>query len=364
VNKKIFNVLLLVVVFLAACSGAQNSNNTNNTENVQTTSNSKNVDTNEDSNVNTSDDADIEESGTDEDTQENVSDDANNEGSATDEVMFLEFEDGMGRTVVLNGYPERIISISASTTEIIYALGAGDKVIGRDSFSIFPAEVESVEIVGDFFGTVPSEALLAAEPDLIIAGGIISEEQITTIEELGLTVYYQLDPVDFEGLYDNINAIGALIGFEEEATTYVKTLEARVYVVMEIIAAVENKPVVFVEIDATDPANPWTTGSGTFVDYILNTGGGQNAAADLEGAYAQMSSEALIEANPEVILLTNALYGITPEMVAERPGWDVIEAVQNDAVFPFDPYLFNVPGPRLVNGLEEVARLLHPELFE
>jgi iron complex transport system substrate-binding protein len=285
-------------------------------------------------------------------------------GETQEGAGSLEFVDGMGRTIMLDAYPERIISISASTTEIIYALGAGDKVIGRDSFSIYPPEVESVEVVGDFFGTVPSEALLAAAPDLIIAGGIIAEEQITTIEELGLTVYYQEDPVDFEELYANINAIGALIGFEKEAADYVKTLEARVYVVLEAVAGIEDRPVVFVELDATDPANPWTTGSGTFVDYLLTSGGGQNAAAELEGDYAQMSSEALIEANPDVILLTDALYGVTPESVAERPGWDVIAAVQNDAVIPFDPYLFSVPGPRLVDGLEEVARILHPELFQ
>jgi iron complex transport system substrate-binding protein len=361
VNKKVFTVLLLVVLLLTACSAAQNSNNANENEVEQPTNNSGEIDINEDSQSNVADNADNEETDVDEASQETVSSDTDSEETGTDEIMSFEFEDGMGRTVVLNGYPERIISITPSTTEIIYALGAEDNLIGRDGFSIYPPEVESVEVVGDFFGMVPSEALLAAEPDLIIAGGIISEEQITTIEELGLTVYYQEDPVDFEGLYDNINAIGSLIGYEEEAADFVKSLEARVYVVLEAMAAVEEKPVVFVEIDATDPANPWTTGGGTFVDYILTTGGGQNAAADIEGAYAQMSAEALIQVNPDVILLTDY---VSPEMVAERPGWDVIAAVQNDAVFPFDPYLFNVPGPRLVDGLEEVARLLHPELFE
>lgn len=273
----------------------------------------------------------------------------------------LEFIDGLGRTVVLDEYPQRIITISASTTEILYALGAGDKVIGRDGFSVYPPEVLEVEVVGDFFGTLPSEALLAAEPDLILAGGIISAEQVNTMEELGMTVYYQLDPLDFDGLYANIKEIGALVGSEEQADELVSSLELRVNRVIEVVAGVQEKPVVFVELDATDPTNPWTTGSGTFVDYILVTAGGQNAAGDLEGAYAQMSAEALIEADPDVILLTDYE---NPEAVAERPGWDVIGAVMNDTVYSFDPYLFNVPGPRLVDGLEEVARLLHPDLFQ
>jgi iron complex transport system substrate-binding protein len=315
---------------------------------------------------------DVEENNTNETSDQNSEDSAANqtesnttENETEDMVQSsMEFVDGMGRTVVLDAYPESVISISANTTEIIYAIGAGDLLIGRDAYSLFPPEVENVEIVGDFFSSLPSEALLAAEPDLIIAGGIISEEQITTMEELGLTVYYQLDPVDFDGLYANIADIGALLGYETQAAELNTSLEARVAAVLETLAGVEEKPVVFVELDATDPANPWTTGSGTFVDYILTSGGGQNAAAALTGSYAQMSSEALIEADPDVILLTDAFYGITPESVGERAGWEGITAVVDGAVFPFDPYLFSVPGPRLVDGLELVAQLLHPDLFE
>jgi iron complex transport system substrate-binding protein len=92
--------------------------------------------------------------------------------------------------------------------------------------------------------------------------------------------------------------------------------------------------------------------------------GGSNIGAVLDGEYAQMSSEEIIVQNPEVILLADAPYGETPEKVAERAGWEVISAVENDKVFPFDPYLVSVPGPRMVDGLEAMAKLLHPDLFE
>jgi iron complex transport system substrate-binding protein len=121
---------------------------------------------------------------------------------------------------------------------------------------------------------------------------------------------------------------------------------------------------VFYELDATDPSNPWTAGSGTFIDYIITQAGGTNAASTLQGDYAQLSSEQLIAVDPEVILLADALYGVTPESVAARPGWDVITAVMETAIYPIDPNMMSVPGPRLVDALEETARLLHPELFE
>ena len=338
--KKSITVLLLGFLILAGCSGNLNMNETNMADN--------------DGDLNYANELDSNESGEGSSDAEAV----------VEEPMTLEFVDGLGRTVILEKYPETIISISASTTEILFALGVGEKIIGRDADSEYPTEVLDVEIIGDFFGGIPSEALLDAEADLILAGGIISAEQISTIEELGLTIYYQLDPVDFAGLYTNITDIGALVGAEVLSENVVEGLEARVTQVEEALINVEEEPIVFVELDATDPTSPWTSGSGTFVDYILATGGGQNAAADLVGAYAQMSTEALIEINPDVILLTDALYGVTPEMVAERAGWEVMAAVKNGNVFPFDPYLFNIPGPRLVDGLEAVAKLLHPDLFD
>ena len=198
----------------------------------------------------------------------------------------------------------------------------------------------------------------------MIAPEIISPEQVQALEDLGLNVFWQANPHDFEALYANLAVLGALSGHEAEVETLVADLAARVRTVEATLAASDTRPTVFYELDATDPLNPYTAGAGTFIDTIITMAGGANIGAVLQGEYAQMSSEEIILQNPEVILLADAPYGVTPEIVAGRAGWEAISAVQSGRIYPFDPFLVSVPGPRLVDGLEAMATLLHPELFE
>jgi iron complex transport system substrate-binding protein len=273
--------------------------------------------------------------------------------------------DDLGNAIELTEYPQAIVSISASTTEILFAIGAGDQVVGRDDFSLYPDAALEVESIGGLFEGVPTEAILALEPDLVVAAEIISEENVQVLRDLDLPVYWQANPTDFEGLYENLLDLAEITGHTAETKALVADLQTRVSATEAAIANAEDTPVVFYELDASmDTANPWTAGSGTFIDYIITMAGGVNAAAALEGDYAQISVEELIAVNPEIILLSDALYGVTPESVAERPGWDAILAVQNGAMYPIDPNMMSVPGPRLVDALEETAQIVHPELFE
>jgi len=291
---------------------------------------------------------------------------SNQEPEPTEESMpeKMVFEDDLGNTIELDGYPQAIVSISASTTEILFAIGAGDQLVGRDEYSIYPEEALEVTNIGAMWEELPAEAILALEPDLVVAAQIISEDQVNALRDLGLNVYWQANPTSYEGLWENLRDFAKLTGHEDEAETLIADLEARVAAVQEKTATVTERPSVFYELDATDPSNPWTAGSGTFIDYIINQAGGTNAASALEGDYAQLSSEQLIAVNPDIILLADAPYGTTSESVAERPGWDVITAVQENTIYPIDPNMMSVPGPRLVNALEETARLVHPELFK
>jgi iron complex transport system substrate-binding protein len=291
---------------------------------------------------------------------------SNQESTPTKEPMpeKMVFEDDLGNTIELDGYPQSIVSISASTTEILFAIGAGDQLVGRDEYSIYPEEALEVTSVGAMWEELPAEAILALEPDLVVAAQIISEDQVNALRDLGLNVYWQANPTSYEGLWENLRDFAKLTGHEDEAETLIADLKARVAAVQEKTATVPERPSVFYELDATDPSNPWTAGSGTFIDYIINQAGGTNAASALEGDYAQLSSEQLIAVNPDIILLADAPYGTTSESVAERPGWDVITAVQENTIYPIDPNMMSVPGPRLVNALEETARFVHPELFE
>jgi iron complex transport system substrate-binding protein len=278
--------------------------------------------------------------------------------------VVLTITDDLGNTIELADYPHEIVSLSASTTEILFSIGAGEQVVGRDEYSIYPEKAMAVTNVGALWGELPTEAILVLEPDLVVAAQIISEEQVQALKDLGLNVYWQANPTNYEELWQNLRDLAKVTGHEAETETLIADLDARVKAVQEKIAPLSYLPSVFYELDATDPTNPWTTGSGTFIDYIIKTAGGINAAASLEGDYAQISAEEVIAVNPDVILLADALYGITPESIAERPGWESITAVAENAIYPIDPNMMSVPGPRLVNALEETAGFLHPELFE
>jgi cobalamin transport system substrate-binding protein len=130
------------------------------------------------------------------------------------------------------------------------------------------------------------------------------------------------------------------------------------------MAGVKERPLVFYELDGSDPSNPWTPGPGTFIDTLLNMAGGKNVGSTLSGPWVQISVEKLLTENPDYILLGDAaLGGITPEQVAARAGWNSLSAVKNSRVLPFDDNTVSRPGPRLVDGLETLAKLLHPELF-
>lgn len=272
--------------------------------------------------------------------------------------------DDLGIEIVLDVPAQKIISISSSLTEILFSVGAGDKLIGRDSNSMYPeAALEAVDLGGMWDG-IPVEDFLAMEPDLILAGEIYSAEAIAELRELGLTVYWQANPDSFEGLYENIKDIAYLAGMEDQAAALVESLIIRVEGLSEKLQNVEKMPLVFYELDASDPSNPWTPGAGTFISYVIGQAKGLNLGDSLTGEWVQISSEALIVQNPDFILLADALYGITPESLAERAGWAEIKAVVDGNVYPFDPFILSVPGPRLIDGFEQVAEILHPEIFK
>jgi iron complex transport system substrate-binding protein len=229
---------------------------------------------------------------------------------------------------------------------------------------VYPEAALAVPSFGSLFADFPAETILGMEPDLVLAAEIIPAEQVQAMEELGLVVYWQANPTSFEGLFENINDLAALVGKTENAEVLIADLDARVKAVQELAAGAETTPVVFYELDATDPSNPWTAGSGTFIDLIITEAGGANAGAALAGDFAQMSVEALIEQDPQFIILGDSDFGVIADIVAARGGWDVMTAVVTGQVYPFDSNTMSVPGPRLVDGLEQVIRIIHPELFD
>ena len=279
------------------------------------------------------------------------------------EAAGLTLTDGLGRTVTLASPAQRVVSLAPSNTEILFALGAGDKIVGRDEVSDYPEEVKSLPTVGGWSG-FSSEAIVALKPDLVLASEINTPELVSELEDLGLTVYYLPNPKTLEDLYVNIETVATLTG--RDPTKLTDSLKARVTTVDEKIAPLSARPTVFYEVDATDPSKPYTSGPGTFIDLLIGRAGGQNVVtlAGITDPYPQISLEQLVVAPPDIILLGDALYGTTAETVAARPGWDSLTAVIDGNIFPFDDNLVSRPGPRLVDGLEALARLLHPEIFQ
>jgi len=185
------------------------------------------------------------------------------------------------------------------------------------------------------------------------------------LEDAGLTVFTLGNPNNFEGLYSNLVTLAKLTGHEAEAEAQVSDLRQRVAAIEEKLSNTSQRPLVFYEIDGTDPNAVWTPGPGTFIDTLINLAGGDNLGANLQGEWVQISLEELIARDPNLILLGDAVWGgVTVESVKARAGWEALTAVQNEQIFPFDDNLVSRPGPRLVDGLEGLARLFHPELFD
>lgn len=274
----------------------------------------------------------------------------------------LTFTDGLGREVTLAAPAQRVVSLAPSNTEILFAVGAGALVVGRDEFSDYPAEAAAIESVGGSMGEYSAEAIVALEPDLVLAAEINPPELVRQLEDLGLTVYYLSNPTTIEEMYTNLEIVAQLTG--QDVTELVDSLKARVAAVDEKIAPISARPSVFYEIDASDPAKPYTYGPNSFGDLLITRAGGSNVGGAATDPYPQLSLEQIVVANPSIIVLGDSMWGVTAESVLTRAGWETIEAVKSNQIFPIDDNLISRPGPRLVDGLEALAKILHPGLFE
>jgi iron complex transport system substrate-binding protein len=271
--------------------------------------------------------------------------------------------DGFGAVVELPAPAARIISLIPGNTEILFAIGAGSQVVGRDELSTYPLEAKQVTSIGSTYQQLNTEAIVSLHPDLILAAETTPPEQITTLANLHFAVYRLSNPKNFDDLYANLMKVGELTGRTKEASGLVDSLRARVKTVEGKMASRSSTPKVFYEMDASDPTKPWTAGPGSFVDMLIVAAGGKNIGNALKSEWAQMSAEQLVVDNPEIILLGSAAYGTTVESVRLRSGWQAIAAVKNKAVYPVDDTIVTRPGPRLVDALELIAKILHPDLF-
>jgi iron complex transport system substrate-binding protein len=265
--------------------------------------------------------------------------------------------DETGREFSLQKEPQRLVSLSAHNTEILYALNLEERVVAVDDYSDYPPAVEDKPRVGGF-SSPDLEKIIAAEPDLVLASNIHTKKIVGELERHGLKVMVADSP-DVKGVLDRIRLVGKATGRIQEAEALTNSMKARINAVEARMTGV--KPVrVFYELSPT----LHTAGSGTFMDDMIRVAGGINVAADAGKGWPQINQEALFLSDPEVILLGDHSAGETPEQVMARPGWNQITAVKDGRVHVVDPNLANRPGPRVVDGLDMVAKFIHPEKYQ
>lgn len=281
--------------------------------------------------------------------------------------------DDVGRNVTIARYPpKRIVSLAPSCTEILFALGLGDKVVGVDEFSDFPPEVEervktgNLTVVGSFGAAFNIEAIMGLQPDLILATGGI-QHLIGVIEELeglGLPVV-TLYPIKIEGVLADISLVGKITGEEDKSEALVAHMEEKI---QEVTGKTQNVPRPRVYIEYFFDGGYWSYGSESFANELISMAGGVNVFAGFGGQYLSTSTEEVLRADPEIIVIAKGSMadacGLSPEVIKERPGWNETYAVQNGHIYQINEDIISREGPRIVEGLEELAKIIHQELFE
>jgi len=230
-------------------------------------------------------------------------------------------------------------------------------VAAVDKFSNYPPEATILEQLDAYEPSV--EAIAGAQPDLVLVY-FDPSNLVDGLERAGLTVILLDPPSSVDGVLEQIRLLGQATGHPQEAEELVGTMQRRIADIQEQLADVEQGPHVFHELDN----QLFTVAPSSFVGDLYTILKAQNIAAGTDQAYPQLSQEAIIEADPEVIILADTAGGESVETVKARPGWGSISAVRNDRIYVVDPDIVSRPGPRLVDALQTLAKVLYPERFE
>ncbi|HHY39971.1 MAG TPA: cobalamin-binding protein [Syntrophaceticus sp.] len=286
--------------------------------------------------------------------------DNQNQSKNGEQAVEIVVTDDFGNQVKLDHYPERIVSLTPSNTEILFALGLGEKVVGVTTYCDYPEEAKEKPKIGDLTGNV--EEIVVLEPDLVLAKGILNDDAVTKLRKLDIPVLC-LDPESIDGVYRAIELIAQVTGTSEKGEKIIADMKKKIDSVEKKLAGIpeEERLRVFIEV-GSDPL--YTAGKDTFVDELVTLAGGINIADDLKG-YQMYSSEAVVKENPDVILAADSYYVDIKQEIKRRAGWEEIKAVQEGKViYELDTNLLNRPGPRSALAVELIAKALYPEIFQ
>ena len=265
--------------------------------------------------------------------------------------------DDLGREVRLEGPPQRVVSLVPSHTETVCALGACERLVGRDTLSDYPASVLGLPELGSAFAP-DLEALVALRPDLVLVDEYSGAAD--AVAPLGIPVFAGT-PQRLEEVFEMIDRLALLLGTPNEAALLIASVRGELDGVTALVAG-RDRPTVFYEVDPS----PYSVGPDGFIGTLIALAGGANVVPGDLGDFPLVDPEFVVATNPQVIVLADAPYGVSAELVAARPGWASIAAVRDGRVIELTQDQSDVmsrAGPRVGDALLLLARILHPEAF-
>jgi iron complex transport system substrate-binding protein len=276
----------------------------------------------------------------------------------------ITFTDALGNPVVLTGTAQRIISLSPSVTESLFAIGAGGQMVGRTDYCNYPEEALALPSVGGFdAATLSMESIIALEPDLVIGGSVYQADVIKSLQEAGIPAFVS-QPANLAGIIDALTLFGKITGHVDEAASVASEMQARVDAVKSVVSTIpaDQRPTVFYEVwhEPLMSAN-----NKTVVGELIDLAGGVNLFAELPDEYPTVSVEQIVEVDPQFIIGPSSHADqMTAEIIGGREGWGNLGAVKNNAIYIVDGDIVSRYSPRVVEVLDEFAKILHPDLFK
>ena len=283
----------------------------------------------------------------------------NKSPSTEPEDTSVTVTDMTGREVTLEEPATRVVALTPTDCEILYAIGAGDMLVGRGEYCDYPAAVKDVPSVQSGYDT-NIEQIIALEPQVLLMSTMAqTEEQVAALENAGIKVVVS-DARDIEGVYTVIQLLAVLMGKETEAHSVIDSMKAT-FADVSAKAAGDGTETVYFEVSPLE-YGLWTAGSGTFMDEVTAMLGLKNAFADVNG-WGEISEEQVIQRNPDYIVTITMYFGEGPtpeEEIMSRTGWENISAVKNGAILNLQDNELSRPSPRLADG----AKMLYEFIYE
>jgi len=277
----------------------------------------------------------------------------------TEETVYpLTVTDDLGIEITIEEEPQRVVSLSPSNTEILYAIGAGDRVVGRTDYCNYPEEVLEVESIGSYYSP-NTELILSVSADIVFASDYMDDSIREQLEDNGVKVVI-FSAVDVESVENDIILAGQILNCAEGAAQVTEEMESEMEELQEILADKTETKSVFIDIGSFYSAGP-----GSLLDSMLTDIGAENIVSDTGETWPQLSVETIIEKNPDIYV---SLY-TTPEELKEISGFEALDCIVNDQIVYFDGSseegdIIQRAGPRLVEGTRLMAEQIYPELFE